>query len=55
MGQEDEVSVDSASGIDFLLTDCSSGTAADAKGTASDTAAEASADYAAGIPEGDSA
>jgi hypothetical protein len=30
LGQEDEVPADSASGTNFLLSDCSSGTAADA-------------------------
>jgi hypothetical protein len=44
LGQEDEVPADSASGTDFLLCDCSSDTAADAKGTASKTAAEVGAD-----------
>jgi hypothetical protein len=54
LGQEDKVSADSASGTDFLLVGCSSGTAADAEGTASRTAAEAGAGSAADIPEGDS-
>jgi hypothetical protein len=36
----------STSGTDFLLTDCSSDFAADAKGTASETAAEAGTDSA---------
>jgi hypothetical protein len=39
LGQEDEVSVDFASGIDLLLTNCSSDSAAGAKGTAFETAA----------------
>jgi hypothetical protein len=34
LGQEDEVSADSASGTDLLLTDCSGGSAASAEGTA---------------------
>jgi hypothetical protein len=38
------VPADSASGTDFLLADCSGDTAADAEGTASETAAEAGAD-----------
>ena len=46
LGQEDEVSADSASKTDFLLTDCSGDSATDAGGTASETAAEASADSA---------
>jgi hypothetical protein len=37
---------DSASGTDFLLTDCSSDSAADAGGTTSETAAEVGADSA---------
>jgi hypothetical protein len=44
LGWEDEVPADSASGTDFLLADCSGDTAADAEGTASETAAEAGAD-----------
>jgi hypothetical protein len=40
------VPVDSASGTDFLLTDCSSDSAAGAEGTASETVAEAGADSA---------
>jgi hypothetical protein len=40
------VPADSASGTDFLLTDCSGDSATDAGGTASETAAEASADSA---------
>jgi hypothetical protein len=39
LGQEDEVSADSASRTDLLLTDCSSDSAASAEGTASGTAA----------------
>jgi hypothetical protein len=39
LGQEDEVSVDSASGTDLLLTDCSSDSDAGAKDTAFGTAA----------------
>jgi hypothetical protein len=46
LGQEDKVSVDSASGTNFLLADCSSDTAADVEGTASETAAEVGADSA---------
>jgi hypothetical protein len=46
LGQEDEVSADSASRTDFLLTDCSSDSAAVAEGTASKTAAKAGADSA---------
>jgi hypothetical protein len=38
--------VDSASRTDFLLSDCSGDSAADAEGTASETAAEADADSA---------
>jgi hypothetical protein len=45
LGQEDEVSADSASRTDFLLSDCS-GSTADGEGTASRTAAEAGADSA---------
>jgi hypothetical protein len=40
------VPADSTSGTDFLLTDCSGDSAADARGTASETAAEAGADSA---------
>jgi hypothetical protein len=40
------VPADSASGTDFLLTDCSGDSAADAGGTASKTAAEVGADSA---------
>jgi hypothetical protein len=40
------VPTDSASGTDFLLTDCSGDSAAGAEGTASKTAAEAGADSA---------
>jgi hypothetical protein len=39
LGQEDEVSADSASGTDLLLTDCSGGSAAGAEGTAFGTTA----------------
>jgi hypothetical protein len=39
LGQEDEVSADSASETDLLLTDCSGDSAAGAEGTASETAA----------------
>jgi hypothetical protein len=39
LGQEDEVSVDSASGAGFLLTGCSGDSAAGIEGTASETAA----------------
>ena len=55
LGQEDEVPDYSASGTDFLLTGCSSGTAANAEGTVSGTAAEADTSPAADIPKGDSA
>ena len=37
---------DSASGTDFLLSDCSGDSTADAGGTASETTAEADADSA---------
>jgi hypothetical protein len=40
------VLANSASRTDFLLTDCSSDSAAGAEGTASETAAEAGADSA---------
>jgi hypothetical protein len=40
------VPADSASGTDFLLTDCSGDSTASAGGTASETAAEAGADSA---------
>jgi hypothetical protein len=46
LGRGGEVPVDSASGTDFLLTDCSSDSAAGAEGTASETVAEAGADSA---------
>jgi hypothetical protein len=39
LGQEDEVSADSASGIDLLLTHCSGDSTAGAEGTAFGTAA----------------
>jgi hypothetical protein len=39
LGQEDEVPADSAPGTDLLLTDCSGDSDADAKDTASETAA----------------
>jgi hypothetical protein len=39
LGQEDEVSADSTSGTDLLLTDCSGDSAASAEGTAFGTAA----------------
>jgi hypothetical protein len=45
----------SASRTDFLPVDCSSGTAADAKGIASGIVADADAGSVADIPEGDSA
>jgi hypothetical protein len=38
LGQEDEVSVDSASGTDLLLTDCSGDSVAGAEGTVFETA-----------------
>jgi hypothetical protein len=46
LGQEDEVPADFASVIDFLLSDYYGDTAANAKGTASETAAEAGIDFA---------
>jgi hypothetical protein len=46
LGRGGEVPDDSASGNDFLLTDCSDDSAADAGGTASKTAAEVGADSA---------
>jgi hypothetical protein len=46
LGRGGEVSADSASGTDSLLSDCSGDNAADAGGTASGTAAEAGADSA---------
>jgi hypothetical protein len=46
LGQGGEVPTDSALGTGFLLSDCSDGSAADAEGTASETAAEAGADSA---------
>jgi hypothetical protein len=46
LGRGGEVLVDSASGTDFLLTDCSGSSAADVEGTASETAAEVGADSA---------
>jgi hypothetical protein len=46
LGQEDEVPADSASGTDFLLSDCFGDTAADAEGTVSKTTAEVGADSA---------
>jgi hypothetical protein len=46
LGRGGEVPADSASGTDFLLTDCSGDSAADAGGTASKTAAEVGADSA---------
>jgi hypothetical protein len=39
LGQEDEVSADSASKTDLLLTDCSRNSAASAEGTTFETAA----------------
>jgi hypothetical protein len=44
----------SASGADFLLVDCSSGTTAAAQGTASEIAIDADTNSGVGIPEGDS-
>jgi hypothetical protein len=38
LGQEDEVSTDSASGTDLLLTDCCGDSAADVEDTAFETA-----------------
>jgi hypothetical protein len=46
LGQGGEVPADSASGTDFLLTDCSGDSTAGAEGTASEIAAEAGADSA---------
>jgi hypothetical protein len=46
LGQEDKVPTDYASGIDFLLAGYSGGTAANADGTASETAAEEGIDSA---------
>jgi hypothetical protein len=46
LGQGGEVPVDSASGTDFLLPDCSGDSAAGTRGTASETATEASTDSA---------
>jgi hypothetical protein len=46
VGWGDEVPTDSASGTDFLLSDCSDDSAADAGGPASKTAAEVGADSA---------
>jgi hypothetical protein len=46
LGRGGEVPTDSASGIDFLLIDCSGDSAADVEGTASKTVAEAGADSA---------
>jgi hypothetical protein len=45
-GQGGKVPADSTSRTDFLLSDCSDDSAADAGGTASETAAEASANSA---------
>jgi hypothetical protein len=41
LGRGGTVPADSASGIDFLLTDCSGNSTADAGGTASETATKA--------------
>jgi hypothetical protein len=46
LGRGGEVLVDSASGTDFLLSDCYGDSATDAGGTASETAAEAGTDSA---------
>jgi hypothetical protein len=46
LGRGGEVLADSASGTDFLLTDGSGDSAADAEGTASETAIEAGDDFA---------
>jgi hypothetical protein len=46
MGRGGEVTNDSTSRTDLLLTGCSDDYAADAKGTASETAAKADADSA---------
>jgi hypothetical protein len=46
LGQEGEVPADSASRTDFLMSDCSGDTVADAEGSASETAAKAGVDSA---------
>jgi hypothetical protein len=46
LGRGGEVLADSASGTDFLLTDCSGDSASGDEGTASETTAEAGADSA---------
>jgi hypothetical protein len=46
LGRGSKVPADSASGTDFLLTDCSGDSATGAKNTASETTAEAGADSA---------
>jgi hypothetical protein len=46
LGQGCEVPADSASGTDFLLTNCSGNSTAGVGGTASETAAEVGADSA---------
>jgi hypothetical protein len=46
MGRGGEVPADSAFGTDFLMTDCSSDSAAGAEGTAFETATEAGTDSA---------
>ena len=45
LGQGGKVPADSASGTDFLLTGCSSDSAADTEGTVSELAAEVGADF----------
>jgi hypothetical protein len=54
LGQEDEVPDYSASETDFLLVGSFGGTAVDAEGTASGTAAEEDVGSAVDIPKGDS-
>jgi hypothetical protein len=46
LGRGGEVPVDSASGTDLLLTDCSGDSATGTEGTASETVAEAGTDSA---------
>ena len=53
LGQEGEVPGCSASDTDYLPAGCADDTTAAAVGTASETAADADADYDSGIPVGD--
>jgi hypothetical protein len=46
LGQGGEVPADSASGTDFIMSDCSGDSASDAEGTAFETTAEAGANSA---------